>query len=196
MSDELIKLHSTNVKLMPYIHLPVQSGSSSILKKMNRKYDINMYRKIIEKLKNANPKIEISSDFIIGYPGETDNDFQKTLDLVNEIKFTQSYSFIYSARPGTKSALEEDRTPLRIKKERLSILQNELKDIQYKFNKTFCGKNIDVLVENQSISNPEFFFGRTPFMQSVYIKSQKINQGEVINVNISTCNHKNLYASY
>ena len=196
MSDELIKLHSTNVKLMPYIHLPVQSGSSNILKKMNRKYDINMYRKIIEKLKNANPKIEISSDFIIGYPGETDNDFQKTLDLVNEIKFTQSYSFIYSARPGTKSAIEEDRTPLRIKKERLSILQNELKDIQYKFNKTFCGKNIDVLVENQSISNPEFFFGRTPFMQSVYIKSQKINQGEVINVNISTCNHKNLYASY
>ncbi len=196
MSDELIKLHSTNVKLMPFIHLPVQSGSSNILKKMNRKYDINMYRKIIEKLKNANPKIEISSDFIIGYPGETDNDFQKTLDLVNEIKFTQSYSFIYSARPGTKSALEGDRTPLRIKKERLSILQNELKDIQYKFNKTFCGKNIDVLVENQSISNPEFFFGRTPFMQSVYIKSQKINQGEVINVNISTCNHKNLYASY
>ena len=196
MSDELIKLHSTNVKLMPYIHLPVQSGSSNILKKMNRKYDINMYRKIIEKLKTINPKIEISSDFIIGYPGETDNDFQKTLDLVNEIKFTQSYSFIYSARPGTKSAIEEDRTPLRIKKERLSILQNELKDIQYKFNKTFCGKNIDVLVENQSISNPEFFFGRTPFMQSVYIKSQKINQGEVINVNISTCNHKNLYASY
>mgnify|MGYP001235976075 CR=1 FL=1 len=195
MSDDLIILHSTNDKLMPFLHLPVQSGSSKILKKMNRKYDANSYRKTIERLKAVNPKIEISSDFIIGYPGETDDDFKKTLDLVSEVKFTQSYSFIYSARPGTKSALEQDLTPLSIKKERLSILQDKLKDIQFEFNKTFCGKKIDVLIENQSISNPEYFFGRTPFMQSVYIKSQKINPGEVKNVNISTCNHKNLYAS-
>ena len=195
MSDDLIKLHSTNDKLMPFLHLPVQSGSSNILKKMNRKYDVNTYKKIIEKLKAVNPKIEISSDFIIGYPGETDDDFKKTLDLVSEIKFTQSYSFIYSARPGTKSALEEDKTPTRIKKERLSILQDKLRNIQFEFNNTFCGKKIDVLVENQSVSNPEYFFGRTPFMQSVYIKSKKINPGEVKNVNISTCNHKNLYAS-
>ena len=195
MSDDLIKLHATNEKLMPFLHLPVQSGSSNILKKMNRKYDTNLYRKIIEKLKAANSEIEISSDFIIGYPGETDDDFKKTLDLVSEIKFTQSYSFIYSARPGTKSSFEEDKTPLSIKKERLSILQDKLKDIQFEFNKTFCGKDIDVLIENQSTSNPEYFFGRTPFMQSVYIKSQEINPGDVKNVNISTCNHKNLYAS-
>ena len=196
MSDDLIKLHSTNDKLMPFLHLPVQSGSSNILKKMNRKYDVNSYRKIIEKLKAVNPKIEISSDFIIGYPGETDNDFQETLDLVSEIKFTQSYSFIYSARPGTKSALEEDKTPLDIKKERLLILQDKLREIQFNFNKTFRGQNIDVLVENQSMSNPKYFFGRTPFMQSVYIKSGKINPGQVKNVNISTCNHKNLYANF
>tara|TARA_B000000557_G_scaffold243068_1_gene223724 strand:- start:112 stop:1377 length:1266 start_codon:yes stop_codon:yes gene_type:complete len=196
MSDDLIKLHSTNDKLMPFLHLPVQSGSSNILKKMNRKYDVNSYRKIIEKLKAVNPKIEISSDFIIGYPGETDNDFQETLDLVSEIKFTQSYSFIYSARPGTKSALEEDKTPLDIKKERLLILQDKLREIQFNFNKTFRGQNIDVLVENQSMSNPKYFFGRTPFMQSVYIKSEKINPGQVKNVNISTCNHKNLYANF
>ena len=82
-----------------------------------------------------------------------------------------------------------------VKKERLSILQDKLRDIQFDFNKTFCGKKVDVLVENQSISNPEYFFGRTPFMQSVYIKSKKINPGEVKNVNISPCNHKNLYAS-
>ena len=163
---------------------------------MNRKYDVNSYRKIIEKLKAVNPKIEISSDFIIGYPGETDNDFQETLDLVSEIKFTQSYSFIYSARPGTKSALEEDKTPLDIKKERLLILQDKLREIQFNFNKTFRGQNIDVLVENQSMSNPKYFFGRTPFMQSVYIKSGKINPGQVKNVNISTCNHKNLYANF
>jgi len=195
MSDNLIELHATNDKLMPFLHLPVQSGSSKILKKMNRKYDINFYRKIIEKLKTINPKIEISSDFIVGYPGETDDDFQKTLNLVDEIKFTQSYSFIYSARPGTKSAFEEDKTPMSIKKERLSILQDKLKNIQFEFNNTFRGKKIDVLVENQSTSNPEYFFGRTPFMQSVYIKSQNIKAGDIKNVHISTCNHKNLYAT-
>ena len=195
MSDDLVKLHLTNDKLMPFLHLPVQSGSSEILKKMNRKYDTEFYRKIIEKLKTINPKIEISSDFIIGYPGETDCDFKKTLDLVDEIKFTQSYSFIYSARPGTKSAIEHDTTPLTVKKERLEILQAKLRDIQLEFNNSFCGKNTDVLIENQSVSNPEYFFGRTPFMQSVYIKSRNLIPGEIKNVHISTCNHKNLYAS-
>ncbi len=196
MSDDLINLHSTNKKLMPFLHLPVQSGSSNILRKMNRKYDTDYYIKIIERLKTVNPRIEISSDFIIGYPGETDSDFKKTLNLVDQIKFTQSYSFIYSPRPGTKSAVEKDETSLQIKKERLTILQERLKEIQFEFNKSFCGKSTDVLIENQSVSNPEYFFGRTPFMQSVYIKSQKMNLGEVKNVNISTCNHKNLYASY
>ena len=196
MSDDLINLHSTNKKLMPFLHLPVQSGSSNILRKMNRKYDTDYYIKIIERLKTVNPKIEISSDFIIGYPGETDSDFKKTLNLVDQIKFTQSYSFIYSPRPGTKSAVEKDETSLQIKKERLTILQERLKEIQFEFNKSFCGKSTDVLIENQSISNPEYFFGRTPYMQSVYIKSQKMKPGEIKNVNISTCNHKNLYASY
>ncbi len=195
MSDDLINLHATNDKLMPFIHLPIQSGSSSILKKMNRKYDIDFYRKIIEKLKDKNPKIEISSDFIIGYPGETEDDFNKTLALVDELKFTQSYSFIYSPRPGTKSALMSDKTPILVKKERLNLLQQKLKLIQHEFNKSFCQQNVDVLIENQSTSNPEYFFGRTPFMQSVYIKSQKVIPGEVKNINISTCNHKNLYAS-
>ena len=162
---------------------------------MNRKYDIDYYKKIIEKLKDKNPKIEISSDFIIGYPGETEDDFNKTLTLVDELKFTQSYSFIYSPRPGTKSALMTDKTPILVKKERLNLLQEKLKSIQHEFNNSFCKKNVDVLIENQSASNPEYFFGRTPFMQSVYIKSQKIIPGEVKNVNISTCNHKNLYAS-
>ena len=196
MSDDLINLHSTNKKLMPFLHLPVQSGSSNILRKMNRKYDTDYYIKIIERLKTVNPKIEISSDFIIGYPGETDSDFKKTLNIVDQIKFTQSYSFIYSPRPGTKSAVEKDETSLQTKKERLTILQERLKEIQFEFNKSFCGKSTDVLIENQSVSNPEYFFGRTPFMQSVYIKSQKMKPGEIKNVNISTCNHKNLYASY
>ena len=193
MSDELINLHSENKKLMPFLHLPVQSGSDQILKKMNRKYNSYDYRKIIEKLKKSNPNIEISSDFIIGYPGETEKDFDATLKLVEEIKFTQSYSFIYSERPGTKSASEDDAISLKVKKERLSILQNKLKDIQLKYNKSFYNKHVKVLVENQSISNPRYFFGRTPFMQSVYLESDRVEIGEEMNVKITSCNHKSLY---
>ena len=193
MSDELINLHSENKKLMPFLHLPVQSGSDQILKKMNRKYTSYDYRKIIEKLKKSNPKIEISSDFIVGYPGETENDFNETLKLIDEVKFTQSYSFIYSERPGTKSASESDEINLNTKKERLTILQEKLKDIQFKYNETYLNKTMDVLVENQSVSNPKFFFGRTPFMQSVYLESKKVKVGEEMNVKITSCNHKSLY---
>ena len=193
MSEELIQLHSENNKLMPFLHLPVQSGSDQILKKMNRKYSSYEYRKIIEKLKKSNPKIEISSDFIIGYPGETDKDFDETLKLVEEIKFTQSYSFIYSERPGTKSASEEDEINIKVKKERLSVLQEKLKDIQLEYNKSFYDKSVKVLVENQSVSNPRYFFGRTPFMQSVYLESDRVKIGEEMDVKITSCNHKSLY---
>jgi len=193
MSEELIKLHSENNKLMPFLHLPVQSGSDQILKKMNRKYSSYDYRKIIEKLKKYNSNIEISSDFIIGYPGETEKDFDETLKLVEEIKFTQSYSFIYSERPGTKSASEEDEISSKVKKERLSVLQEKLKDIQLEYNKSFYDKSVKVLVENQSISNPRYFFGRTPFMQSVYLESDRVKIGEEMDIKITSCNHKSLY---
>ena len=193
MSDELINLHAENKKLMPFLHLPVQSGSDKILKKMNRKYNSYDYRKIIEKLKKSNLDIEISSDFIVGYPGETEKDFNETLKLVEEVKFTQSYSFIYNERPGTKSASEKDEISIQIKKERLSILQDKLKEIQLKYNKSFNNKYVKVLVENQSISNPRYFFGRTPFMQSVYLESEKIEIGKEMNVKITSCNHKSLY---
>ena len=193
MSDELINLHAENKKLMPFLHLPVQSGSDKILKKMNRKYNSYDYRKIIEKLKKSNPDIEISSDFIVGYPGETEKDFNETLKLVEEVKFTQSYSFIYNERPGTKSASEKDEISIQIKKERLSILQDKLKEIQLKYNESFYNKYVKVLVENQSISNPRYFFGRTPFMQSVYLESEKIKIGKEMNVKITSCNHKSLY---
>ena len=193
MSDELINLHAENKKLMPFLHLPVQSGSDQILKKMNRRYNSYDYRKIIEKLKKSNPDIEISSDFIVGYPGETEKDFNETLKLVEEVKFTQSYSFIYNERPGTKSASEKDEISIKIKKERLSILQNKLKEIQLKYNQSFYNKYVKVLVENQSISNPRYFFGRTPFMQSVYLESEKVKIGKEMNVKITSCNHKSLY---
>ncbi len=195
MTDELIRLHAQNKKLMPFLHLPVQSGSDQILKKMNRKYNSYDYRKIIEKLKKSNPNIEISSDFIIGYPGETEKDFNETLKLVEEVKFTQSFSFIYSERPGTKAAAEKDEVSLKIKKERLSILQDKLKDIQFKYNNSFLNKNVKVLIENQSASNPKYFFGRTPYMQSVYLESPLVKIGEEMDVKITSCNHKSLYGN-
>ena len=162
---------------------------------MNRKYDINFYLKIIDKLKKARSNIEISSDFIVGYPGETDSDFDQTLDLIDKVKFTQSYSFIYSPRPGTKSAKEIDDVPLPIKKERLKILQEKLKSIQLQYNQNFVKNKIRVLIENRSSLNPNYFFGRTPFMQSVYVNSKELKIGDELNVQITSCNHKSLYGS-
>ena len=194
MDNELIQLHGSNEKLMPFLHLPVQSGSDEILNKMNRKYNISEYKHIIDNLKTVRPNMEISSDFIIGFPGETEKDFQATLDLVDYVGFKQSYSFIYSERPGTKAATIEDITPLVEKKLRLSILQKKLEELQLEFNKTFCNKNVDnVLIENQSQSNPEYYFGRTPFLQPVYVKSKNLTVGEEASVAIETCNHKSLY---
>ncbi len=195
MDEELIQEHKNNMKLMPFLHLPVQSGSESILKKMNRKYDPDFYRRTIDRLKKAKPDIEISSDFIVGYPGETDQDFNDTLKLIDDIEFTQSYSFIYSSRPGTKSSKEVDNTPISVKKERLLVLQEKLKKIQYSFNNEFCNKTVKVLIENQSSSNPEYFFGRTPFMQSVYIKSNDLVPGHEKDIDITSCNHKSLYGT-
>ena len=195
MDDELINLHSNNKKLMPFLHLPVQSGSSKILKMMNRKYDVEFYRDIIFKIRDKGRNIEISSDFIIGYPGESERDFINTLDLIDDIKFTQSYSFIYSARPGTKSAMIDDNLPKKVKSERLKILQSKLTEIQHDFNKTHVGKKTSVLIENQSITNPEYYFGRTPYMQSVYIKSNNLINGEEKDIKITSCNHKSLYGT-
>ena len=196
MDDELINLHSNNKKLMPFLHLPVQSGSSKILKMMNRKYDVEFYRDIIFKIRDKRPNIEISSDFIIGYPGESEQDFINTLDLIDDIKFTQSYSFIYSARPGTKSAMIDDNLPKKVKSERLKILQSKLTEIQHDLNKSHVGKKTSVLIENQSTTNPEYYFGRTPYMQSVYIKSNHLINGEEKDIKITSCNHKSLYGTW
>ena len=196
MTDDLIKSHKDNDKLMPFLHLPVQSGSNNILKKMNRKYSVEFYKEVILKLKEAKPNIQISSDFIIGFPEETNKDFEETLKLIDEIEFTQSYSFIYSERPGTKAASINDELSNSEKTERLKILQSRLQEIQFNFNKTFNNKFVKVLIENKSASNPEYFFGRTPYMQSVYIKSKKLEPGSEVDVQINSCNHKSLYANF
>ena len=196
MDQELMRLHGSNEKLMPFLHLPVQSGSDEILKNMNRKYSIDEYKKIIDGLKTYCPNIEISSDFIIGFPGETKKDFQETLALIDYVQFKQSYSFIYSERPGTKAANLEDNTSLEEKKERLESLQQKLQKIQLKFNTSFCNTNLtNVLIENQSQSNPEYYFGRSTFLQPVYVKAKNLAVGDIVPIGIETCNHKSLYGT-
>ena len=161
MTDDLIECYKNSKKLMPFVHLPIQSGSDRILKMMNRKHTVSYYLNIYEKLIKINPDIKFSSDFIIGYPGETENDFKETINLVNKIKFINSYSFIFSPRPGTKAAKLEitDKDKL---KNRLITIQKKLFSNQIELNKSLEGKTLEVLVENK-LKNQNKFFGRNNF---------------------------------
>ena len=148
INDELILEHKNNKKLMPFLHLPVQSGSNKILKKMNRKHSKENYIELIKKIKCEVRNMAFSSDFIVGYPGETDDDFQETLDLIDKIEFASSYSFKYSPRPGTPASLIKDRIDDSILDKRLNKIQNTLNEQQKNFNETFLDKEIDVLFTN------------------------------------------------
>ena len=191
MTDDLIDCYSNNKKLMPFVHLPIQSGSNKILKLMNRKHTVEDYLNIYERLKKINPKIEFSSDFIISYPGETNDDFNDTLNLVKKIKFINSYSFIFSPRPGTKAA-ELKLINNEISKERLNEIQKKLFNCQIKKNKSFEGKSIKVLVENK-MQNQFKFFGRNEFNNSVIFASNESNIGKVIKVKIENTNQNSLF---
>ncbi len=191
MTDDLIECYSKSKKLVPFVHLPVQSGSNKILKIMNRKHTIEKYLSIYEKLKKINPIIEFSSDFIIAYPGETEEDFNNTMQLVKKIRFINSYSFIFSPRPGTKAAKLE-QIDEKISKERLKEIQKHLFDYQRKKNKYFEGKIIDVLVENKIKGQPNLF-GRNKYMNSVIINADEENLGKVVNVKIEKSNQNSLF---
>ncbi len=184
MTDTLIKTHKSNSKLMPFLHLPIQSGSNRVLKDMNRRHDVNFYKKIVEKLRNERSDIALSSDFIVGYPGETDKDFDDTMNFVNEINFVIAYSFIYSQRPGTP-AQKKDNISLADKKARLSALQSLLKEQQKNYNKSFVGKKMEVLFEKKG-RHTDQFIGRSIYNQSVFINSEanlinKITDVKIIN---------------
>lgn len=168
MDDDLIACHGELKQLMPYLHLPIQSGSDKILKAMNRRHTSKDYLDIVEKLKKANPEIGMSSDFIVGFPAEEDADFQATLDIVNEVKFIQAYSFKYSPRPGTPAALLPSQVLEKIKKERLEILQNLLFSYQEKFNQNSVGQVMPVLFEMKGRHKGQLI-GRTPYMQNVHV---------------------------
>ena len=191
MTNDLINVYKKSKKLMPLVHLPVQSGSNKILKLMNRKHSIEEYIKIYEKLKDINQNIEFSSDFIIGYPEENDNDFNKTMELIEKIQFINSYSFIFSPRPGT-IANDLELVNEKKSKERLEIIQGTLFKNQIKKNKSSVGKMVNVLVENLMKDGMKLF-GRTEHMTSVIFEGNIKNVGKIVKVEITDSNQNGLY---
>ena len=182
-TEDLIQAHKSCKKLMPLIHLPVQSGSNKILSEMNRKHNIEEYVKLIKRLKKIKPDIEFSSDFIIGYPGETSEDFQKTLRLMSDIKFINSYSYVYSARPGTPAFKLDNVNKIEAKK-RLAEFQLVSDKIKKEYRKNLKNKIVSVLFENK-IKNENKYFGRDEYFNSVIVTSNENLIGEIKNVKIS-----------
>ena len=191
MSSDLIDVYKSSKKLMPLIHLPIQSGSNKILKLMNRRHDVKEYLKIFDKLKQINPYIEFSSDFIIGYPGEDDQDFKETIDLIKKVNFINSYSFIFSPRPGTvaenfKIIDKETST------ERLEIVQKLLMENQIKINKSLENHTVDVLVENLTEDKTKAF-GRSEHMTPVFFNGKQDHIGKIVKVKIKDSNRNSLF---
>ncbi len=191
MSDDLIDCYSNNKKLVPFIHLPIQSGSNKILKLMNRKHTVEDYLKIYERLKKINSEIEFSSDFIVSYPGETNEDFNDTLNLIKKIKFINSYSFIFSPRPGTK-AYNLNPIDDEISKERLKKLQKHLFRHQTNKNRSFEGKSVDVIVENK-MRDQQKLFGRNKYLNSVIFHGDINDIGKMLKVKIESTNSNTLF---
>ena len=195
MHDDLYNAHRDVKKLMPFLHLPIQSGSNKVLKAMNRNYTVEEYLEIINKLKKYRPDIAFSSDFIVGYPGETNKDFQKTLDLIDIVKFAQSFSFIYSPRPGTMAYDLKNNIDDYEKIERLKILQHKLKHYQEKFNKNFVKKSLNVLFNN-SLKEKQFQnIGYSQYMQLVRLEQNKSVIGKIKNIKIKKSYYKSLEAA-
>lgn len=190
MHKDLMQVHKNEPKLMPFINLPIQAGSNKVLKKMNRRYTREQYLKIIDELRTYRPDIQISSDFIVGFPGETDADFEDTMDIVKKVGFIQSYSFKYSKRPNTPAYKLPDQVPEDVKAKRLEVLQSLLKEQQTEFNHSCIGKVFDVLFTKPGKHKGEIL-GRSPYMQPVIVKVPelaKVNDfiGNIYNVEIKS----------
>ena len=183
VDDDLIACHRDIKKLMPYLHLPIQSGSDKILKAMNRRHNVKQYLEVIDRLRDANPDIGFSSDFIVGFPGEDDKDFRATLDVVDKVKFIQAFSFKYSKRAGTPAAIMENQIEEKVKEQRLEILQNKLFDYQMKFNTQTVGKTVEVLFEGKGRHVGQLT-GRTPYMQNLYAKADKHLLNKIVRVKV------------
>ncbi len=184
IDKQLIREHKINSKLMPFLHLPIQSGSNKILKEMNRKHDKNFYLDLISKIKNENKNMAFSSDFIVGYPGENEKDFEETLEVIEKVKFASSYSFKYSDRPGTPAAISKKNIEEDIANKRLKKIQELLNSQQREFNLSFLDRTVEVLFINEGKKNNQFV-GRTPHLQPVHVISKKNIIGELRKVKIN-----------
>ena len=190
-TKDLMQAHVDCEKLMPLIHLPVQSGSNKILKNMNRKHTIEEYLKIIQKLKQLKPNIKFSSDFIIGYPSETQDDFEQTLELMNKVKFISTYSFTYSARPGTP-AFNFKEIDEKLAKKRLITFQNISKKIKTEYRETLLSKTTSVLFENKTKEKNKYF-GRDEHFNSVIVDSNENLTGKIKDIKITKINQNTLF---
>jgi tRNA-2-methylthio-N6-dimethylallyladenosine synthase len=184
MDDELMEAHRDVGALMPFLHLPVQSGSDKILSQMNRNHTADDYRRIIDKLRGHRPDLALSSDFIVGFPGESDADFAATMDLVREITFAQSFSFKYSKRPGTPAAAMRGQVPEAVKAERLAALQALIDQQQKDFNAACIGREMDVLLTHPGRHAGQLV-GRSPYLQAVHASADAALIGQIINVRVT-----------
>jgi tRNA-2-methylthio-N6-dimethylallyladenosine synthase len=171
MTDGLIAAHADIEKLMPFLHLPVQSGSDRVLKAMNRSHTADSYMRLLDRFRAARPDIALSGDFIVGFPGETDADFEATLRLVDAVGYAQAFSFKYSPRPGTPAATMDGQVPREVMDERLQRLQAALNRDQLAFNEASVGKRCEVLVERRG-KHPGQWLGKSPWLQSVFFEGE------------------------
>ena len=183
MDEDLIRAHGEVAALMPSLHLPVQSGSDRVLAAMNRRHTADHYRGVVAGLREVRPDLALSGDFIVGFPGETDDDFAATLALVGEIGYAQAYSFKYSPRPGTPAATLPDQVPEAVKAARLEALQSLLRAQQAAFNRRFVGRTLPVLFERPG-RHPGQLVGRSPYMQSVHATAPGAAIGEIVELRI------------
>jgi tRNA-2-methylthio-N6-dimethylallyladenosine synthase len=179
MDNELIEAHASNKKLMPYLHLPIQAGSDRILKAMNRGHTASTYFKLIERIRAARPDIAMSGDFIVGFPGESEEDFQATLAAVREVRYASAFSFKYSPRPGTPAAERQDQVPDDEKADRLSRLQALLEEQRNAFNKACLGRRMPVLLEKPGRHLGQLT-GRSPYLQPVHMDGAGLAIGQIV----------------
>jgi len=182
MSDDLIAAHGEVKKLMPYLHLPVQSGSNRILKAMNRSHTADSYLATIEKVRSARPDIALSGDFIVGFPGESEEDFEATLQIVDAVRYASAYSFKYSARPGTPAASMEDQIPREVMDDRLQRLQSRINEHRLAFNRSTVGIETEALIERSGRHDGQMI-GRSPWLQSVHVDTSAA-PGEIVDVTL------------
>ena len=190
MNEKLLLSFKDIDKLQPYLHLPVQSGSDKVLKLMNRNYSSSSYIEIINELKSYRPDIAISGDFIVGFPGEDEKDFIKTLDIVKKIGYAHAYSFKYSPRPGTPAGEMEDQIEETIKSDRLARLQDLIRFTMRKYNEKFLNKNLSILVEKETSKG--FYSGRSPYLQSVHFEADSSCIGKIEEIKIIKINDNSL----